>query len=126
MQSSKSPFDDALARPLMDEPVKKRWSWLTSSTSSSEDSNVSVNYREYEAPDIQVITFETPGQQAGVEEEGRFVLAAALEEGRPTDLEAAIFQERHAHLSEINADMHVINEIQKGKSSLWGECCGTL
>lgn len=68
-----SPFDEALSRPFLDEPVKKRWSWLSAATErtrsrfpglgsdrGSDDEALSVSYREYAAPvhGIQEIVFE--------------------------------------------------------------------
>lgn len=117
-----SPFDEALARPFLDEPVKKRWSLLTALTSSttassqsSDDEKFSVDYREYEAPEVTLpveeVVFESKEDED--EEEGAFVLASALEEGRALPFERALLEERHRDIADINREMRQINEIQK-------------
>jgi hypothetical protein len=127
MFESTSPFDDALAKPFLDEPVKKRWSMQTqtdspsstkssasacwtlsgssSSSSSSRNNDAPVHYLEYQAPDLEEIDFDN---QDGNDEELGLLMT-------PDDLDFAIIRERHQDISEINSSLLQINEIQKGK-----------
>jgi hypothetical protein len=45
---------------------------------------------------------------------------AALEEGRATDVDLAIFLERHNDISDINESMKHINQIQRGEFAVTG------
>lgn len=124
MQESSSPFDDAMARPLMDEPVKKRWSWFQSSERSKlaregfygNDPEDSDSEEGYNAPGaIQEIDFVSDSDDES--EDGQLVLSR-LEGG--TAFELAILEERRQGISDINLEMRQINEIQKGMSSSTG------
>jgi len=121
MFESKSPFDEAMSRPFLDEPVKKRWSWisLNSSTSSSSserrDSGLSVDYRAYEAPKITTEVIDFRSDISDEEEEVSF----DLEQGRMVEVDLGLMQERHDDIKDINTSMKHMNLIQKGKSCLY-------
>lgn len=130
-----SPFDEAIASPFLNEPVKKKWTWLSAharrcvssterssftATSSSYKSSkgyipLSVSYRgDYQAPPIEVITFE-PGKEHD-EETG--ALGGRQLEMETVDLDFAVMHERHQDIRELNSSMKHLNGIQKGMKSI--------
>jgi hypothetical protein len=131
-----SPFDEALSRPFLDEPVKKRWSWLSSRSTSSESSSSSrtssppfglnIEYRNntYSGGSNAAVAImeEISFSPVGDEEEGSFVVSSfSLMEQQQHEraaFDTAILQERHADITEINTSMRQLNEIQKGMYAL--------
>lgn len=131
-EMEESAFDRAAARPLMDEPVKKRWSWLTASTtsSSSVDETLSVEYRPYEAPPNPIETHEivfttvnlSTGKEEGVYDEEAAMASAFLQQQQQqaegSCLDAALMRERHDEFVGISKSMKQLHEIQTGKNHL--------
>jgi hypothetical protein len=131
MEEGLSPFDQALNRPFLDQqPVTKRWSLFSQSTAATTTSMSSSSASDngargesagrklgqgYTAP-IEEIVFAAGQENASEEEEGAFVLALALEEGRVVDSDVALMRERHEDISHIHSEMQQLNEIQRGSS----------
>lgn len=131
MEEALSPFDQALNRPFLDQqPIMKRWSLFSQSTvattTSMSSSSVSdngatderadrKNSQGYTAP-IEEIVFAAGQEGIRGEEEGSFVLALALEEGRVVDSNEALMRERHEDISQIHSEMQQLNQIQRGSS----------
>lgn len=123
-ESSSSPFDEALSKPFLAEPAKKKWSLLSTSTAASTVATMIADYYddddssngdeseyyadEYEAPTIlddeEVVVFDDDDNET----------ERALQ---PMNVEAAILQERHGSFQEVHKSMAQILEIQNGKSS---------
>ena len=117
MFESSSPFDEALAKPFLGEPAKKKWSLLSSSTASTMlsqyydgDDDDSESSGEYEAPE-EVVVFDN-----GKDGPKKLVLDEA--ELQPMDLEEAIVRERHSAIGEVHQSMSQILDIQNGKQVL--------
>jgi hypothetical protein len=128
MEEALSPFDHALNRPFLDQqPVVKRWSLFSQSTAATTTSMSSSSVSDNGARDestgrklgqsgsapIEEIVFAA-GQDILSEEEGAFVLALALEEGRVVDPNEALMRERHQDISHIHSEMLQLNQIQQG------------
>jgi hypothetical protein len=132
MFESISPFDDALAKPLLDEPVKKRWSLGTTvlsskssalsqswgSSSSTKHAPAVPVYQASNHLDLEEIEFKSRDNA----ELGLLLAASPSSIGRTTrsreayeDLDYAILQERHQDITDINQSLLQINEIGKGK-----------
>jgi hypothetical protein len=121
-----SPFDQALKRPfLQQQPVVKRWSLFSQSTATTTSSTLvssSINNddddftrrgsQKYAAP-IEEIVFARR-EESESDEEGSFVLARAMEEGKVVDADQALLMERHEDISQIHSDMQQLNAIQRG------------
>jgi hypothetical protein len=120
-----SPFDEALARPLLEEPVKKRWSnwWSLSSNArqtichggsspSNDSSLLSVDYRDTFAP-----TMEIQSEAAAHEEPRQTCLLLEMEEGGQY-LDIAVFRERYEGIRNVHTAMTHIHAIQKGRFAL--------
>jgi uncharacterized Fe-S radical SAM superfamily protein PflX len=58
-------------------------------------------------------------------EEGSFVLARALEEGRVVDVNQALMTERHHDISHIHSEMQQLNAIQRGSLKRCVLCAST-
>jgi hypothetical protein len=138
MFESTSPFDDALAKPLLDEPVKKRWclgttvlsskssalsqSWVSSSRSHAQAVPV---YQASDHPDLEEIDFKS--SDGHNDAELGLLLSRPSSIGRTTsqeayDLDFAILRERHQDITDINKSLLQINEIGKGKKQLSQTC----
>jgi hypothetical protein len=129
MEEALSPFDHALNRPFLDQqPIVKRWSLFSQSTAATTTSMSSSSVSDNSARDestgrkqlgqsgpapIEEIVFAT-GQDIASEEEGAFVLALAIEEGRVVDPNEALMRERHQDISHIRSEMQQLNQIQRG------------
>jgi hypothetical protein len=139
MFESTSPFDDAMAKPFLDEPVKKRWylgrtgasskssalsshSWVSSSSwgSSSPTHPQNTAVPEYQAPDLpdlDDIEFKSPHDPNNDEELG-LLLSPPLSIGSPEayDLvDICMIRERHQDIADINQSLLELNEIEQGK-----------
>jgi hypothetical protein len=134
MFNSTSPFDDALAKPFLDEPVKKRWNLgtvLTSSKSSalsqswgsSSPSHVLAPVPVYQASDhldLEEIEFKSPADVHSDAELGLLLAASPSSIDSTTsqeayDLDLVIMREGHQDITDINQSLLQINEIGKGK-----------
>ena len=122
---SESAFDEAVARPLLNEPVKKKWyfpRWMRK-IAAEEKSSINISYRrDYKAPPIHEVCFdssttktESSEEEFVLDEEVGFILRGGEMELETVD--AAIMRERHSDIREVNDSMHQINEIQKGTIS---------
>jgi hypothetical protein len=124
-EAAGSAFDEALAKPFLNEPAKKKWSLILSSAAASTvatifseyyydndgtDDTVSDSSDCYEAPTLEgceeVIVFDHNDQELR--------LCSTL---KSIDIEAAILQERHESITEVHQSMSQILDIQNGKSS---------
>jgi hypothetical protein len=132
-ESSGSAFDEALAKPFLDEPVKKKWTSLRSSSTVAStvatmfsdyyydtddaDDTMSDASDCYEAPSLgggeEVIVFE--------QSDNELRLSSTLQ---AIDVETAIFQERNGSFTEVHRSMSQILDIQNGKSRK--QTCGQL
>jgi hypothetical protein len=144
MFESTSPFDDALSKPFLDEPVKKRW-WLgrTVPPASSQSSDAlshaawgsssaimnthppnshaaSAVVLEDEYPDLEAIEFKNQDDDNFDELLG-LMPSPSSSLGRSSAgawydrLDFAIIRERHQDLTDINKSLLELNEIEKGK-----------
>jgi hypothetical protein len=106
-----SPSQQDLSHPLLDhDPIKKEWSWNTCTTTNVSSSDFSEGgYSTCSSLQGEMIELESES----MDEEGSFVLALALEEGRVTDLDRAVLEERHQGIVEINSSLRALNSIQK-------------
>lgn len=123
-ESAGSAFDEALAKPFLAEPAKKKWSLLSSSTAASTVATMFSDYYYdndgtddtmsdasdcYEAPTLEggeeVIVFDHNDKELR--------LSSTL---KSIDLEAAILQERYGSITEVHQSMSQILDIQNGKS----------
>jgi hypothetical protein len=135
MFKSTSPFDDALAKPFLDEPVKKRWnlgSVLTSSKSSalsqswgSSSPSHALAVPVYQASDhldLEEIEFKESTNAHNDEELGLLMAASPSSIDSTSqeayDLDFAIMRERHQDITDVNQSLLQINEIGKGKKRL--------
>jgi hypothetical protein len=137
MFESTSPFDDALAKPFLDEPVKKRWSlatilstkssalsqsWGSSSSSPKHPHNnhapAAPVYQASDHQDLEEIEFKSLDDH-GDAELGLLLAASPSSIGNISqeayDLDFAILRERHQDITDINQSLLQINEIGKGK-----------
>lgn len=132
-----SPFDDALAKPLLNEPVKKRWSlgtvlgsskssalshsWGSSSSPTHPQNNHTIpavpEYQASDHPDLEEIEFKSP--YGYIDQELGLVLApspTSIGSEEAYDLDFAIIRERHHDITDINTALLQLNEIEKGKT----------
>lgn len=121
---SHSPFDEALARPFMEDDVslgkqKKRFSWTKSvaSTVFTIDDDDDATYETYEAP-LEVIPLTSPLDIPMATDPMapmptlRYQVSTDVSE-LTSDLEQAVLQERHSNIEEICMDMKKLHGIQQ-------------
>lgn len=143
-----SPFDEALSRPFLEEPAKKKWSLLSNSTAASTIASIVSDYygndyapsssesedgyssdgSEYEAPTLR-------GDGDGDDFVGNEVVvfggngdheeakvqgngSSRLTMLTSVDLDLALLQERHETVTEVHGMMSQINVIAKDLSGL--------
>lgn len=143
-----SPFDEALSRPFLEEPAKKKWSLLSNSTAASTIASIVSDYygngyapsssesedgyssdgSEYEDPTLR-------GDGDGDDFVGNEVVvfggngdheeaqvqgngSSRLTMLTSVDLDLALLQERHETVTEVHGMMSQINVIAKDLSGL--------
>jgi len=102
MDTSSSPFDDALKMPLMGEPVKKRWS-LFDSDPSTQHTPLEERFDEIE--------MDRQEEATGLDSSP---MALELHYAEPVPLDLAVLRERQEDIAEVHSSMKQIHEIQKG------------
>jgi hypothetical protein len=135
MFESTSPFDDALSKPFLDEPVKKRW-WLGTFSSGSKSSALShsswgssailshsqsshaasavLDFDDY--PDLEAIEFKTSDDHKHDDLLGVLLSPSSIGSSKEAyDLDFAIIRERHQDITDITKSLLQLNEIEKGK-----------
>lgn len=142
MNESSCAFDEAMSKPFLGEPVKKKWSLLpsmlqrrsstysayTSATvlSGDDDSSTDSSFSggEYKAPSM-VSEDEDEGeivfQGNSVDFKNKSIAElelTVLGDLKPMDVEAGMLQERHGSFVEMTKSMHQILEIQNDLSAL--------
>jgi hypothetical protein len=137
MFESTSPFDDALSKPLLDEPVKKRWwlggtfttssklsalsnsSWGSSEISHSQTSShapTAVLLEDDDYPDLEAIEFKKLDDQKD-DLLGVLQLSptSIVSEEAYDHLDVSILRTRHQDIAYMNKSLLQLNEIETGK-----------
>lgn len=116
-----SAFDQALARPLLQEPVKKRWTtWWdaqvpTKKNNGSKNDEININYRHYDGVGDSNDRDLTEVPVVEIEFHRDFLVMEMMEEGSlGEDLDVAMMRERHQGIQDVHSSMMELNAIQKG------------
>jgi hypothetical protein len=129
MFESTSPFDEALSKPFLDEPVKKRWflgtvssskssalphSWVSSGWGSSSPTPPQNNSQAPELEDLEDIEFKS---QDDYNDEllGVLLSRSSIGSEEAYDLDFAVIRERHQDITDLTKSLLQINEIEKGE-----------
>lgn len=118
-----SPFDEALSKPFLDEPVKKRWSLLSSTSARTEatatddwdddDEDGSTGGERYEAPDLEASEVEDTEVTVADDEDDEEGLSAddlkilrSLVAIQPVDADRELFEERNREFGSIRTSKY--------------------
>lgn len=105
-----SPFDEALSRPMLDPPEKKKFSWTSTVATvfTIDELDENSSYESYEAP-----TDTTMLMQDGLLEVEELNDNSEQAPLVTIDLEQAVLHERHKNLKEITSSLQMVESINK-------------